>query len=227
MAGCFDMKGSFNVLFLIFAFCLLFCRTALGSVAQLKEGNRFFKNGQYDKAIKSYNDGLIDSPHSSILHFNAGDAAYQSGDFAKAEKSFEEASQSGIPLLKAAAHYNRGNALFRQGRWADAADAYKESLRVNPRDDDAKYNLGVALRAQTNPPPGPPPKSGQGSPKKESKGGGQNKQGADQSQGAAPKPGQMSREDAERLLAAAGAGEQKKSNQKFSKTDVPHPEEDW
>ena len=203
--------------------------TVFASQSQLKEGNRQFKNGNYDSAIGLYQDALIDTPYSSVLQFNLGDALAMKGDFPKAETAFTESAQSANPLLKGASHYNRGNVLFAQGRWGDAVEAYKDSLRANPNDQDAKYNLGVAMRTLKNPPKScPNPKSGQGKQdqKQQSKGGDkdQNKQ---QNAGAQSKPGQMSKEDAERLLAAAGAGEKKKSQQKMSKNEVPHPDEDW
>lgn len=207
----------------------LCCLSAHASVAQLKKANRLFMKGDYENALKGYNDALVDQPYSSILHFNAGDAAYQMGDFGKAVKEFETAAQSTNPLLKSAAHYNRGNALLQQQQWGEAVEAYKESLRINPQDEDAKYNLGIALRRQKNPPSScKNPKSG--NDKKQSQGGGgENQQDGqkDQGQSSTPRAAQMSREDAERLLSAAGAGELKKSNQKFQKSDVPHPDEDW
>ena len=159
-------------LLLFFPFLLLPFRLP----SQLKEGNRQFKNGHYDDALKLYEDALIDTPYSSILQFNAGDAQYQMGDFPKAETSFMESAKSANPLLKGASHYNRGNALFYERKWADAIEAYKDSLRANPRDEDAKYNLGVALRALKNP---PPPKSGQGQGKQDQK---QGKGGKDKDQ---------------------------------------------
>src|SRR5258708_665755 len=124
----------------------LLSTAALASEGQLKEGNRQFKNGHYDAALKLYEDALIDSPYSSILHFNAGDAQLLMGDFSKADASYTEAARSTNPILKGASHYNRGNAYFFQRQWSDAIEAYKESLRSNPQDQDAKYNLGVAMR---------------------------------------------------------------------------------
>jgi len=195
------------------------------SPSQLKEGNRQFKNGNFDRAAELYQDALIDTPYSSILQFNLGDALAMKGDYPKAEVSYMESAKSANPLLKGASHYNRGNVLFAQGKWADAVEAYKESLRANPRDEDAKYNLGVALRAQNNP---PPPKPGQGKQDQKQGKGGDKDQNKPQSGGSnQQKSDQMSREDAERLLAAAGAGEKKKAQQKIQKGDVPHPDEDW
>jgi Ca-activated chloride channel family protein len=209
----------------ILLFILFSSGFAFASPSQLKEGNRQFKNGNYDKAVDLYQDALIDTPYSSVLQFNLGDALAMKEDFPKADVSFTEAAKSANPLLKGASHYNRGNVLFAQGKWDEAVEAYKDSLRANPRDEDARYNLTVALRTQKNP---PPPKQGQGKQdQKPGKSGAGKDQSKPQDAGNQPKPGQMSKEDAERLLAAAGAGEKKKSNQKMPKGDVPHPDEDW
>jgi len=197
-----------------FAFCVAVPVHA--SESQLKEGNRLFWNGHYEDALKKYNDALIDAPDSSILRFNAGDAAFQMGDFASAEKQFQETGdRTPIPALRSVARYNQGNALFRQNKWKEAVETYKEALRANPKDEDAKYNLGVALNTLKNPPK-QKPQSGQG--KQDKQKGSQNQQ---------PKANGMSKEDAERLLAAAGMGEKKKPNEKAPKSGTPHPDEDW
>jgi len=204
--------------YVVLSIFLLGLSPLFASPSQLKEGNRQFKNKNYDKALQLYEDALIDTPYSSILHFNAGDAQAMMGDLSKADASFIDAGQSANPILKGASRYNRGNLLFAQGKWADAVEAYKDSLRANPQDEDAKYNLGIALRALHNP---PPPKQGQGK-QDQKQGGGSNDQKQQQA-----KPDQMSKEDAERLLDAAGAGEKKKSNQKMPKNEAAHPDEDW
>lgn len=207
-----------------FFLIVLLSAAANASPSQLKEGNRQFKIGNYDKALELYQDALIDTPYSSILQFNAGDALAMKGDLPKAEVSYMEAAKSANPLLKGASHYNRGNTLFAQGKWADAIEAYKDSLRANPADADAKYNLGVAMRVQKNP---PPPKPGQGKQDPKQGKGSSKDQNQPQSASHQPKAQQMSKEDAERLVAAAGSGEKKKGQQKMPKGDVPHPDEDW
>jgi tetratricopeptide (TPR) repeat protein len=45
---------------------------------------------------------------------------------------------------KAAANYNIGNTYMSQQKWEEAIDAYKKTLRANPQDADAKYNLSYA-----------------------------------------------------------------------------------
>ena len=51
--------------------------------------------------------------------------------------------------------------------------------------------------------------------------------GSNEKAKAKQKPGEMSKEDAERLLSAAGAGEPKKPNAKVADPKIPHPDEDW
>ena len=41
---------------------------------------------------------------------------------------------------------NIGNSLFEKGNYKGAIDAYKKSIRLNPNDDETRYNLSQALR---------------------------------------------------------------------------------
>jgi len=216
-----------------FLFCLFLSVAVQASQHQLKEGNRQFKNGHYEKALTLYEDALIDTPYSPILKYNAGAAAYMSKDPAKAARYFQETDEHAPPPLKNAAHYNRGNALFRDQRREDAIEAYKQALRINPGDEDARYNLSVLL---SNPQAGAqnqkqPSKGSAGkdeNDKNDSKAEKSDDKPDEKAEGKPqPKPGQMSKEDAERLIEAAAAGEKKKSDQKLPKAGKGTADEDW
>lgn len=76
---------------------------------------------------------------SIVFHYNRGNAAYRDGRFGEAVGAYEAALASGAQ--NSAVYYNLGNAFFRLGRIGKAVLAYERSVRLNPRDDDARQNL--------------------------------------------------------------------------------------
>ena len=60
----------------------------------------------------------------------------------------ERAVKTAGPDLAPAASYNLGNARFTAGDFAGAVEAYKQTLRVAPRNADAKFNLELAWREE-------------------------------------------------------------------------------
>ena len=61
--------------------------------------------------------------------------------------AYTRALLAGPTELKSEAAYNLGNARFRQGDFGPARDAYTRALQGDPSDADAKRNLELALRA--------------------------------------------------------------------------------
>ena len=204
-------------------------------------GNKLYLEERYDEALKRYTDAQVQDPDSPALHFNIGDVLYKQEAFDRAAEEFKR-SRSGTDVeLKASGSYNLGNAYFRQQEFGPAIEAYKESLRLNPYDEDAKYNLELALKyqqMQKQPPKdqeqdkqGP---SSQEEDQKEEQGDGQAKEEqADQSPkedpgGNLPKQ-QMTKEEAERILDALKDEErevQKMIRQRHKLTER-RVEKDW
>jgi tetratricopeptide (TPR) repeat protein len=115
---------------------------------QVLEGNRHYAEGKYDEANNSYRDAQIDNPESPIIHFNIGDVQYQKRNYEEALKVYHEAIQkSNDKNLQAQAYYNIGNALYRLNKWPESVMAYQQALKLNPNDEDAKFNLEY-VRAQ-------------------------------------------------------------------------------
>lgn len=127
---------------------LLFAMTADGGAsprAQVRAGNRAVQGGQTDSALTHYIRALEQHGDSSIVLYNIGSALYQGGDGEAAGGAFMGAAQA--PQSEASrseAFYNLGNSLFQAQKYDQAIAAYIETLKRNPADRDAKYNLELA-----------------------------------------------------------------------------------
>jgi len=89
--------------------------------------------------------------------------AYQQGDYQKASGLFKNTEWKAAADYKAGAydkaieslknsssansHYNQGNALAQSGHLQEALAAYNQALKINPNDEDAKYNKEVVEKA--------------------------------------------------------------------------------
>ena len=117
------------------------------------------------------------------------------------------------PRSKAAVLYDAGNAYYRQGKLDQAMEKYKQALRLNPADVDAKHNLELSKKLDKQ-------------QKEQQKKNGKPKDDKSD-QKPQPKPGEMSKEDAQRLLEAM-AQEEKSAKEKAGKQKPEPPTgEDW
>jgi len=213
---------------------------ANGSNAQstnklLREGNKLYAKERYNNATESYSKALQKAPKDIRAGFNQGDALYKLNEFDKAKELFSSVAKSSANTdIRARAHYNIGNAWYKQEKWEESAKAYKQSLKLNPKDEDAKYNLMMALaKIKKNGGGGKDDKKDnqdkKDKDKKEDKNQqqngnnqqpqnqqGQDKQQQQQQQQKAQQQGQISNEEAQKLLDAIGA-EEGKVQQKLSK----------
>ncbi len=112
----------------------------------LRKGNKEYSKEKYNNATESYSKALQLAPKDVRANFNQGDALFKLNQLDKAKEHFTiVANTSTNTDIKAKAHYNIGNILYKQEKWEESARAYKESLKLNPKDEQAKYNLMMAL----------------------------------------------------------------------------------
>ncbi len=113
----------------------------------VRGGNKLYGKGNYVEAAEKYNEALEVNPSSPEALFNLSNAYYRRHSFDTAMLYMNRAAEMmpGKPGV-AAAHYNAGNALFQQRKLQEALEAYKESLRKNPDDMDAKFNLAYVQK---------------------------------------------------------------------------------
>lgn len=111
---------------------------------EIRQGNRNFRNGNYSEAERDYKNSL-DKKYNDKAQFNLGDVYYQQQNFEDAMRNFQSVADRNVPKdLEANAYYNLGNSLMEQQKYSEAFNAYKNSLKINPNDEDARYNLEYA-----------------------------------------------------------------------------------
>ncbi len=145
------MKHGLLILLSFFASLSVVAQSADWSVVE--RGNRLYRQGHYAEAEKCYLQVLHQAPDNATAHYNLGCAYLAQQNTEAALKAFEDAARlsEGTPL-SAQAWHNIG--VIHQGQAAtdvassrkflqEAAEAYKESLRLNPSDEETRYNLAL------------------------------------------------------------------------------------
>ena len=138
------MKGQ-----ILFVFLLLvsFTASAQADKKDVREGNKLYKKEQYNEAEIAYRRALEADSTSLAAHFNLGNALYKQKQYEQAENIFKALSDPKLPFdkgTKAKVMHNLGNATLQQEKWKESVEAYKQSLRLNPSDDETRTNLAYA-----------------------------------------------------------------------------------
>lgn len=131
---------------------------------QLAEGNKHYQLKAWEASVESYLNVLREHPGEHIALFNLGNAYYRNNQADKALTQYERIIRSNAsPAIKAKAYYNQGVLLGKQNRLEESIEAYKQTLKLDPKDEEARENLQRALhelkqQQQQSPPPKPKPK---------------------------------------------------------------------
>jgi tetratricopeptide (TPR) repeat protein len=113
---------------------------------EISKGNESYREGKYEEAAKHYRSAEIDRPGSPVAAYNLGTALVTGKNYDEALPKLGEAASKLAGPEQSKALYNIGNGLFGAGKFEEAIGAYKKTLEVNPNDRDAKYNLELALK---------------------------------------------------------------------------------
>jgi Ca-activated chloride channel family protein len=129
----------------------LFCLVAILSSAQdtsklIDAGNNYYRHQQYDKAEAEYRKVLEISPDNQTAKFNLANSLIKQN---KNDDAIKLLTELNVPEKKietrSDAFYNLGVIFSNQKKVEESIEAYKETLRLNPADNDARENLQKAL----------------------------------------------------------------------------------
>ena len=118
----------------------------------VNDGVELYNEQKFADAEVNFKKGAEKNPQNFEAKFNLGDAYYKQQRYDEAMKSFQSAFvDAKDDLEKAKLYYNIGNSLIKSQKIKESIGAYKESLKLNPTDQQAKYNLSYALNMLKNP----------------------------------------------------------------------------
>lgn len=206
--------------YLFLFLCLLLPTSLMGQTDEwrlMREGNRAFRNNDFKTAEQRYRQALEQQPNSARAAFNLGDAYLAQKNAKGALQQYERAAKGEKnKTIRAMAHHNIGYVHHVAKAYDKAIEAYKEALRLNPRDEDTRYNLVLAQKQRKQ-------QNNQQNQKQE-----KDQKQDKSSQPSSPKdtpqqqPSQMSKDNVEQLLHLSRQAEQQ-TRQKVQQAGQPQP----
>ena len=112
-----------------------------------RKGNTHYETGNFIDAEINYKKALAKNADLLEAQFNLGDALVKQERFDEALEAFEKVSASTEDQnLKANALHNKGNVLLSQQDLEGAIESYKDALRINPKDQETRYNYAYVKK---------------------------------------------------------------------------------
>ena len=206
---------------------ILLAMVALGATAQtdrqlVRQGNKQFRSGDFAAAEVSYRKALEKNDRNAQALYNLGNALMVQNKDSAAVVEFEKATKVETnDLRKSMAYHNMGVVCQRHQMFGEAIEAYKQSLRLNPHDDETRYNLELCKRQQKQQnkdnKDNKDKKDKQDKQKQDQQKQDQQKQNKQKQQEQQKQESKMSKENAEQLLNAA-MQQEKQTQERMKKT---------
>lgn len=118
----------------------------------VNDGVGLYKEQKFADAEVNFKKGTEKNPESFEAKFNLGDAYYKQQRYDEAIKTFQSSFVNAKnDEEKAKIFHNIGNSLLKSQKLKESIGAYKEALKLNPNDQETKYNLSYALNMLKNP----------------------------------------------------------------------------
>ena len=154
-------KGNTLIFFISLTITQAFAQDMMSKL-RMKEGNEAYNSGEFIQSNDLYSQSFKNDTSNLKAAFNNGNSSFMSGDFESSRNNFNQYLHSNITKEeKSKAYYNIGNSYLTEyaksaqentgqspnsDLLTNAVDNYKKSLRNNPTDEDARYNLSYAMK---------------------------------------------------------------------------------
>ena len=139
-----------------FIFVFLFTLTNLSSFAQSErklnnDGVELYNQKKFSDAELNFRKAIEKNQNSLPPRFNLGNSYYKQENYEESIKNYKELLQkTDDKELKSKLYHNIGNSYLKSNKIEQSIEAYKNALKLNPNDQDTKYNLSYALSLLKN-----------------------------------------------------------------------------
>ena len=170
----------------------------------VRQGNKLYRSGDFANAEVSYRKAIEKNPLNPQAAYNLGNALMaQKKDSAAIEQFQNAAKLETNPLRKYRAFHNMGVICQGHKMYAEAIEAYKNALRLNPEDNETRYNLVLCKHQKNKQDQNQQQNQDQNKQDKKDDKKDQDKQDQNKQEKQKEQKPQMSKDNAEQLLNAA------------------------
>ena len=143
------------LLFFSFNFLLFTSAQAQASRHQMREGNRGYNKQRYEQAEVNYRKALERDSGDFRGQYNLANDLYRQERYGEAASHYQQAlaAQGITDRQRARTLHNQGNSLLKGALQSEqmeglqqAINSYQEALKLDPKNDDTRYNLAYARR---------------------------------------------------------------------------------
>jgi tetratricopeptide (TPR) repeat protein len=205
----------------------------------IRRGNVAYQNGKFQDAELNYRKSLAENSKNTTAKYNLANTLYEQKKYKESADLLETAKKEFQDKpSRARSLHNAGNAHYKGGDMEKAIKSYEDALKLNPSDAETKFNLAMAKKEKKN--QGGGGSNNQKNQKQDQKKDGDKKENGQKQEDEGqdgndpksemPKPGQMSKDEAQKLLDALKNQEQntqRKVDQQRQKPEQKKHEKDW
>ena len=142
----------------LFSLILFLCAGAVSAQKaerkNVREGNKLYESEKYTESEIAYRKSLEVNPRSTEGTYNLGNSLYKQGKFPEAAEQYQLIAGQGEKMVAtpegkarlSEVYHNMGNIFMQNKDYGKAVEVYKQSLRLNPKDDETRYNLALAQK---------------------------------------------------------------------------------
>ncbi|MBQ0080360.1 MAG: tetratricopeptide repeat protein [Alistipes sp.] len=114
----------------------------------VRRGNRNFNKERYERSSELYEKALAASPSQFEASYNLANALFRLKRYDKAQQILEKLSKDSLRCEtdRGDVAFNLGNVLVSQNKLKEALAQYKQAMRMNPNDQQAKYNYAYVKK---------------------------------------------------------------------------------